>query len=155
MHGRKSYKVYGLRELITWLFHMITCWCSQLILQAKVFIWRVMVEALPLGYALNKRNIALCTCGDQNAASFPNHFWALAIFGDIVQLGYANCLHICFAGWGGERCCKLEGQMTMLDKSRNLNHEESILIKVTCHYIHHLNWCVSWDWVHSIRSLEL
>ena len=32
-------------------------------------------------------------------------------------------------------------QLTVLEKSRNLNHEERELYKVTSHHIRHLNWC--------------
>ena len=43
---------------------------------------------------------------------------------------------------------KLKGlplwQLKVLDKSRNLNHEERELYKVAYHHIRHLNWCVGW-----------
>ena len=40
------------------MFHMIKAgWCSRLIQQAKVFIWRVMVGALPLGDTLKKETL--------------------------------------------------------------------------------------------------
>ena len=48
----------GFHKPITWWFHVIKeGWCSQLMLRAKVFIWRVMAGALPLGDALKKRTI--------------------------------------------------------------------------------------------------
>ena len=43
---------------------------------------------------------------------------------------------------------KLKGlllwQLTVLEKSRNLNQEERELCKVTYHHIRHLNWYVGW-----------
>ena len=37
-------------------------WCSWLMLQAKVFIWRVMVGALPMRNTLNKRKVSSGMC---------------------------------------------------------------------------------------------
>ena len=45
-------KIWGFRKPITWWFHVIKVgWCSLLMLQAKIFVWRVMVGASPLGHA--------------------------------------------------------------------------------------------------------
>ena len=51
-------------------------------------------------------------------------------------------------------------QLTLREKSRNLNHEERELCKVIYHHIHHLNWRVGWHWVWCrsrvvFRSLEV
>ena len=49
-------------------------------------------------------------------------------------------------------------QLTVLEKSPNLNHEERELQKVTYHHIHHLNWSVGRHCVcsqsSSFKSLE-
>ena len=51
----KVINIWGFHKPITWWFHMIkACGFSRLMLRGKVFIWRVMVGALPLGDALKK-----------------------------------------------------------------------------------------------------
>ena len=59
----KVIKIWGFHKPITWWLHVIKAgWCSRLMLRGKVFIWRVMVGALPLGDALKKRNITKGSC---------------------------------------------------------------------------------------------
>ena len=50
----KVLKIWGFRKPITWWFPVIkVSWCSRLMLRAKVYLWRVMVGALPSGDAFN------------------------------------------------------------------------------------------------------
>ena len=54
-------KIWGFHKPITrWLHVIKTSWCSRLMLRAKVFIWRVMVEDLPLGDTLKKTLLKDC-----------------------------------------------------------------------------------------------
>ena len=51
-------KIWGFCKPITWWLHVIkACWCSRLMVRGKLFIWRVMVGALPLGDALKKETL--------------------------------------------------------------------------------------------------
>ena len=54
--------IWGFYKPITWWLHVIKArWCSRLMVRGKLFIWRVMVGALPLGDAL-KKNISKRSC---------------------------------------------------------------------------------------------
>ena len=176
----------GFRKSITQWFHVIKAgWCSRLMLWGKVFIWRVMVGDLPLGYALKKRNIIkgsylFCLVelehvgidlfhtrwqgwfggvsfsvdvSNWSKAYLPSigflHIWRTMNQCYISKLsssswgigGYGSigicriCLHFWFASSGEQKyALKLKGlllwQLTVLEKSRNLNHEERKHCKV-------------------------
>ena len=172
--------------------------CSRLMLQGKVFIWRVMVRALPLGDTLKKRNITKGSCFfclvelehsrhrfiscpmarmvwrcinlvwmSLTGVSLSSFNWVFAHMENNEPMLHFQIIFEFLRYWGlwfnwnmrnaftfdsqvgvSKYVLKLKGlllwQLTVLEKSRNLNHEERELCKVTYHHIRHLNWCVGW-----------